>query len=112
MSYQSQAQLEADYWFQQRARATAIQQAYIFKDDQRQSWKSVAEGILRDDSGLSATFIRLDAAGPGIADKVDNGDGTINQENVTDGDLLSLTQASWPIVSDLYFNEDGTPIGG
>jgi hypothetical protein len=65
---------------------------------------------MRDEAGPGAALLRLDAAGPGIADKVDNGDGTIDQSKVTDADLLSLTQANWPVVAGLYFQEDGTPI--
>jgi len=33
---------------------------------------------------------------------VDNGDGTIDQAKCTDADLLSLTQAHWPTVAELY----------
>jgi hypothetical protein len=111
MSYQTQAALEADYWFQQRTRATAIQQADTFKDDQRPNYVAVAEAVLRDEAGPTQAFTRLGAAGPGIADKVDNGDGTIDSANVTDADLLSLTQANWQVVAALYFNDDGTPKG-
>jgi len=109
MSYQAQAQLEADYWFQQRSRAAAIQQAEFYKDDQRPDFVAVADALLRDDAGLAATFTRLAAAGPGIADKVDNGDGTIDQTKVSDADLLSLTQANWPVVAGLYFDSTGAP---
>jgi hypothetical protein len=111
MSYQSQAELENDAWFQQRNRAVCIQQAYSFKDDQRPSWVAVAEGILRDEGGIWPCFNRLAAGGPGIADKAETPEG-IDQSLVTDADLLSLTQANWETVAGLYFNEDGTPIGG
>lgn len=109
MSYKAQAQLEADYDFQQRSRAAAIQQADIFKDDQRPPWAALAQGVLRDDGGLTMAFTRIGAAGPGVADKVDNGDGTIDSTKVTDADLLSLTQAAWPVIADLYFPEEATP---
>jgi hypothetical protein len=88
----------------------AVQQAEIFKDDARPAWVAVAEGVMRDDGGLVLTFVRLNAAGPGIADKADNGDGTVDQAKITDADLLSLTQAQWPTVAGLYFTEDGSPI--
>jgi hypothetical protein len=110
MSYQAQAALEADFYFQQRSRAAAIQQAGIYKDDQRPAWVAVSNALLKEQPGLALAFTRLDAAGPGIGDKVDNGDGTIDQAKVTDDDLLSLTQANYPVVADLYFNEDGTPV--
>jgi hypothetical protein len=110
MSYQAQSQLEADGLFQQRSRAAAIQQAEVFKDDQRPDFVALSNGIMRDDPGLSWTFIRVNAAGPGIGDKVDTGDGTIDQSLVTDADLLALTQSNYPTVAGLFYAEDGTPL--
>jgi hypothetical protein len=110
MSYQSQAQLEADNAFQQRSRAAAIQQADIFINDQRPDFVAVSKGVLRADASLIIAFNTQAAAGPGIADKVDNGDGTIDQAKVTDADMLSLTQASWPTVAGLFFDADGNRI--
>lgn len=107
MSYQSQAQLEADAWFQQRSRAVAIQQGESFKNDQRPEFVATANAVLRDDPRFWPTFNRLGAAGPGIADKADNGDGTVDQSKVTDADLLSLTQANWQVVAELYFDPEG-----
>jgi hypothetical protein len=112
MSYQSQDQLMNDSAFNGRSRAAALQQAEIFADDQRQNFVSTAQAVMRDEGLVVSTFTRLNAAGPGIADKVDNGDGTIDQTKVTDADLLSLTQANWQTVAGLYFNADGTPITG
>ena len=110
MSYLAQDQLMNDNTFSGRSRAAALQQAEIFKDDQRPSLVSTANAVMRDEGAVVSTFTRLNAAGPGIADKVDNGDGTIDQAKVTDADLLSLTQANWPTVAELYFAEDGTPL--
>ena len=87
-----------------------MQQAAVFKDDARPAFVALADAILRGEGGPGATLLRLDAAGPGIADKADNGDGTISQENVTDDDLLSLTQANWPTVAGLYYDETGEPL--
>jgi len=109
MTYHAQAQLEQDYWFQHRSRAAAVQQAEIYKDDQRPDFVALAEAVVRDE-GPTAAFPRLNAAGPGIADKADNGDGTIDSSKVTDADLLSLTQANWPTVAGLYYAPDGTPL--
>lgn len=109
MSYHAQAQLEADGTFQQRTRAAAIQQAEIFKNDQRPDFVAVAEGVLRDEGGLWPAFNRLAAGGPGIAEKAATADGGVDQSKITDADLLSLTQANWPVVAGLYFTEDGSP---
>lgn len=110
MSYQSANQLQNDGAFNGRNQSVCLQQAEVFKDDARPGWVSLANGIMRDEGGLTQTFVRLAANGPGIADKVDNGDGTIDQEKVTDADLLSLTQANWPVVAGLYFDADGKPL--
>jgi hypothetical protein len=109
MSYLAQAQLEGDVIFQGRVRSCATQQAETFKDDQRLNFVAVAESVLRGESECVLAFVRFSAAGPGIADKVDNGDGTIDQTKVTDADLLSLVQTFWPSIATLFFNEDGTP---
>jgi hypothetical protein len=112
MSYQAQDQLTNDVTFSGRVRSCCVQQAETFKDDARPAWVAVANACLQGDGLITNAFIRIEAGGPGIADKADNGDGTIDQAKITDADLLSLTQANWPVVAGLYFNEDGTPIGG
>lgn len=112
MSYQTQYDLSMDALFQSRVLACTTEQAGIFKDDARPSWVSTANAILKANGDISNAFVRLNAAGPGISDKADNGDGTIDSSKILDADLLSITQANWPVVSDLYFNEDGTSIEG
>ena len=109
MSYQAQAQLSTDGEFQGRSRAAAQQQAGIFINDARPEYVATAKAVLLDGAPVQ-TFWTLNAAGPGIADKADNGDGTISQENVTDDDLLSLTQANWQVVAGLYYDETGEPL--
>jgi hypothetical protein len=110
LSYQAQAQLSADGAFIGRSQSAASQQAATYINDARPDFVAVAQAVLRGDTDLLAAFTRLDAAGPGIAEKVDNGDGTIDQSKVTDDDLLSLTQANWQVIAGLYFDEEGTPI--
>jgi hypothetical protein len=110
MSYQAQSDLTADPDFNGRSIAAATEQAATFVNDARPSWVALAQAVMRGESDKLAAFVRSNAAGPGIADKADNGDGTIDQAKISDADLLSLTQAAWPIVAGLYFTEDGTPI--
>lgn len=109
MSYQSIDQLTNDITFAGRSRAATVQQAETFKDDARPAFVAVANACLTGNAEIYLAFSRMAAAGPGIGDKVDNGDGTIDQAKVTDADLLSLTQAMWQVVAGLYFNEDGSP---
>jgi hypothetical protein len=109
MSYQAIAQLTDDPAFGSRIRAVTVEQSESFVNDQRPPFVSVANACLQGSGVIYLAFTRIEAAGPGIADKADNGDGTISQEKVTDADLLSLTQANWQVVADLYFNEDGSP---
>jgi hypothetical protein len=108
MSYTSQSQLAQDMAFQGRVTSVAVEQANIFKDDGRPGFVSLANAVLRGSHEHTHAFVRLISVGPGIGDKADNGDGTIDQTQVTDGDLLSLTQNNWPVIAELYYNEDGT----
>jgi hypothetical protein len=112
MSYQAIDLLSQDAIFGGRIRACTVEQAESFKNDARPDWVAVAKACLTGDGTITNAFTRLSASGPGIGNKVDNGDGTIEQANVTDQDILALTQANWPTVANLYYNEDGTPIGG
>jgi len=111
LSYLAQDQLTNDAVFAGRSRACTVQQAETFKDDQRPGYVAVANACLAGDGEIYNAFLRMNAAGPGIADKADNGDGTIGQAKITDADLLSLVQSFWPTVAGLYFNADGTPRG-
>ena len=108
MSYLSQAQLGQDPEFQNRSSAVAFEQANVFKDDGRPAFVGLSNSVLKGSPDHIQAFVRMNAAGPGIGEKVDVGDGTIDQSQVTDGDLLSMTQANFPVIADLYFNEDGT----
>jgi len=109
MSYQSQAQLEVDQSFRGRVRSATIQQADRYKDDGRPDIAACANAVLRDEGGEQAAFLRLAVAGPGIADEVDQGDGTIDQSLVSDAELLALTQANFPTVAALYYDPTGAP---
>jgi hypothetical protein len=110
MSYLAQSQLEQDPTFQLRVRAVNTQQSEVFINDTRPDIAACARSVLRDEQGPSSGLLKFAAGGPGIADKVDNGDGTIDQSLVLDADLLSLTQANFPTVAALYFDSEGTPI--
>ena len=110
MSYQALYQLIGDGDFNGRTQAAGFQQAEVFKDDTRAEYVALSAAVLRGELDKLAALTRTAAAGPGIADKVDQGDGTIDQSLVTDDDLLALTQANWPVVAGLYFAEDGSPL--
>jgi hypothetical protein len=111
MGYEAQRQLTVDGPFTGRNDACVTQQATVYKDDARPDFVALAHMVMREAGGPVSTFTRLAAAGPGIADKADNGDGTIDSAKVSDADILSLTQANWQVVAGLYFASDGTPIG-
>jgi hypothetical protein len=110
MSYLAQSQLENDETFRRRTSAASIQQAEVFKDSQLANEKALAAAIMRGELQPGAALNRLAAGGPGIAEKVDTGDGTVDQSLVTDADLLALTQANWPVVAALYYDADGAPL--
>jgi hypothetical protein len=109
MSFQAIDQLTNDITFNGRIRACSVQQAEIFRNDARLDFVAAANEVLRGDGLVVNALIRITAAGPNGA-AADNGDGTINQSNVTDADILSSVQTNWQVAADLYYNEDGTPI--
>jgi hypothetical protein len=109
MSYQTQAGLAADSDFNGRSQAAAVQQADYFKDNPEADQAALAASVLRADLEVMSAFVRMNAAGPGIAEKVDTGAG-IDQALVLDADLLALTQANWPVVAALFYAPDGTPL--
>jgi hypothetical protein len=109
LSYSAIDQLTNDPEFIARVRSCCMEQAEVYKNDARPDFVAVAND--QQKGGLTyLTFVRIEGAAPGIADKVDNGDGTIDQTKVLDADLLSLTQANWQTVASLYFDEEGNPI--
>ena len=103
MSYQTISQLTRDQDFTGRTTAAATEQAQVYKDDARPSFVALADDVLKGSAGPLAAFTRMAASGPGVGEKVDVGDGAIDQSQVTDADLLSLTQGNWPTVADLFF---------
>ena len=109
MSYQAIALLMADQNFAGRSQSAATEQAETFKDDGRADIAALAGDVLRGASEVLLTFVRLNAAGPGIGNKVESGDG-IDQSLVTDADLLALTQTNFPTIAALYYLETGEPI--
>jgi predicted pyridoxine 5'-phosphate oxidase superfamily flavin-nucleotide-binding protein len=110
VTYQAQSDLAGDSAFAGRSVAAATQQAESFINDQRPEYIALSKAILRGESDKNAAMIRTNAGSPGIADKADNGDGTIDQAKVTDEDLLSITQANWPVVAGLYYDANGAPL--
>lgn len=110
MSYQAIDQLTNDYDFGARVRACCVEQGEVFANDARPDFVALALDQLRGGITYSA-FVRIEAASPGIADKAATADG-IDQTQVTDADLLSLTQANWQVVAALYYDADGAPLTG
>jgi hypothetical protein len=110
MSYESQALLGEDVNFSRRSRSCLIQQAGVFLNDTRLNIVALSNALLKMYPLETATFLNTICAAPGLADKVDNGDGTIDQTQITDGDLLSNVQALYPEVAALFYQDDGTPI--
>lgn len=109
MSYEAIDQLTSDPAFAARVRACCVEQGEVYANDARPDFVAVAHDQLVGGTTYLA-FVRIEAAAPGIADKAATADG-IDQTQVTDADLLSLTQANWQVVAALYYDADGNPIG-
>jgi hypothetical protein len=104
MSYLSQWRLAADDDFVSRSRAALVEQAEVFKDDDRADIASLATSLLTADNPQETlTFVGLLAAAPGFALKVDQGDGTVNSSLVADAEILAAVQALWPTVAALFY---------
>ena len=112
MSFLTQTALESDLGFSNRTRACLTGQSVVFLNDGRADIVALAEALLRDEPGPSATFLRMLAGAPGFADKVEGGPDGIDSSKIADSEILSAVQAEYPTVAGLYFNDDGTPITG
>jgi hypothetical protein len=110
MSYLSQAMLTEDVDFGRRVRSVLTEQSDTYINDTRLDIHNFAVDLLKNAAQQTQTFLQTIAAGPGIADKVDTGNGTIDSTQVTDADLLALVQAQYPANATLFYKADGSPI--
>jgi hypothetical protein len=106
MSFQAIDQLTQDATFGGRVRACAVQQAETFQNDQRPSFVSAANDILKGGSDVVSALIRISAAGPGFADTA--GDPP-DQAKILDPDILASVQANFPTVAALFYDDEGNP---
>lgn len=109
MSYQSQAQLTADLEFQQRTRSCMFQQAQNQFAGGDPPVAALSDDILKSRPDVMLTFHNMICAAPGLADQVEQEDGTIDQKLILDAEILANTQALFPQVAALYYNSDGSP---
>ena len=107
MSYSAIDELTNDVLFGGRVRSCCVEQAEVFKDAADAGFKALAEAVLRGDGEKTNAFARICAAAPGLADQA--GD-PVDQTLIGDAPILSTVQANWPVVAQLFYSEDGTPI--
>ena len=91
MTYRNIDALTQDALFAGRIRACCVEQAETYKADARPAFVALAGEEFRG-GGLYLTFVRIAAAGPGIADSA--GD-PIDQTRIADADILAAVQANW-----------------
>ena len=104
MSYESQWKLTYDDAFVSRSRAAITQRSMIYKDDERADFVALAESLLKSDNPAEmTTFLSMLGNAPGFADKVDNGDGTIDSSKIEDGEIQAAVDAQFPVVAALYY---------
>lgn len=104
MSYEQQTRLRSDGSLQARTSAVVFEQALIFKDDGRLDMAALAKRHLADASEVLTIWMPYMAATPGFADHA------LDTSQITDADLLAATQAHWPTVASVFYNDDGSPI--
>jgi len=111
VSYEAQHALTYDPAWNNRWRACLTQQANGFRSDSRADVAALSESILRGDNGsVLLTFQTSLGAAPGLADKADNGDGTVDSSRISDAEILSNVQAQYPSIASLYFLDTGEPV--
>jgi len=111
MTFTAQWQLTYDDAFVSRSRACLNGESDFRVNDGRPDIAALAKSLLRDDNPNEwVTFQTMLGAAPGLADKADNGDGTIDSSKITDEEILSNVQSEYPTVAALYYTADGTPI--
>lgn len=110
MSYKTYSLLTEDLDFSRRARACIMEQSNIFINDTRPDLQALAMDLMKFAPTQTQSMIQGICAGPGFADEVDNGDGTITSDNVTDADILSQTQAIFPTIASLFYDDTGASI--
>lgn len=103
MTYTIINQLTNDPGFNTRTASCCTEQAMTFKDDARPLFVSLADDILRGSAAANGMFVRMGAVAPGVADKATEADGSIDSSLITDGDILSIVQAQWPVVAELLY---------
>lgn len=112
MTYLAQDQLTYDPTFGGRVRSSVTEQSVTFKDDARPDFVALANACLRGESEPLLAFNRLVAAAPGFDDQADTGEGTIDQSQIPDPDILAAVQAGYPTVVGLFYDDTGAPVGG
>lgn len=102
--------------FNPRVAMCCVEQSEIFINDARAQFISLSKALLKNDGDIQYAFVRICAAGPGMAAKADTGQMNdtgqpiIDQTQITDEDILSSVQANFPTVAALYFDDTGAPI--
>lgn len=112
MSYHTYALLTESVDFSRRSRSCITEQANYFYNDARPDIHALSVALLRGDAAQTNAMLQGICAGPNFDVQVDNGDGTINQAKITDGEILAQTQAIYPKVAALYYDSTGAPIPG
>lgn len=102
--------------FNPRVTMCCVEQSEVYLNDGRAQFVSLAKALLKADGPIQYAFIRICAAGPGLAAKADTGESNelgqpiIDQSQISDEDILAAVQADFPTVAALYFDDTGAPI--
>jgi hypothetical protein len=110
MSYSAVSLLNQDPAYAGRVRSCVTEQAASLTGDANLAVAACANAGLRGDPVIMDTFVRTTSSAPGLGDKADKGDGTVDQTLIVDGDLLAAIQANFPRVAALFFNDEGVRV--
>jgi hypothetical protein len=110
MSYSSVHLLNQEPTYAGRVRACVTEQAALLTGDADPAIAACANAGLRGDPVIMDTFVRTTSSAPGLGDKADVGDGTIDHTLIVDDDILTAIQTNFPKVAVLFFNAEGVRI--
>jgi hypothetical protein len=111
LAYLTQSLLASDTDFNRRVGASCTEQAESFRNDARPDFVALANSVLRGEAEGTATFVRMTASAPGIADKAATDDpAVVDSSKVLDEDILSAVQGNWQVVAGLFYDSTGAPI--
>lgn len=112
MSYLTYALLTEDVNFGRRSRACINETANSLNQDSDPAIAALANDLLKQEGLQTVVMLNGICAGPGFAEKVDVGDGTIDSSRITDDEIRDHTQSMFAEVARIFYPTSEPPPDG